>query len=268
MQVTWIHSNCVAIVLATLLSGSPLPARAQAGPPFLTNDPGTPGHGNWELNFAFAPTIARDGDAYQVPQFDFNFGLGDRIQLTYEIPYVVAKGDGAPGHGGWGNSVPGIKWRFLDQGDGGWRASLFPQVQTGGSVRAQENGIAAPGPRYLLPIEVSKRFGAVDLDFEYGEYVPVHGPRERILGFVAGRSVTPDLELDVELYDDRAVRALPRQTTLDLGGRFRIRPGVIALFMAGHSIGGAPAGSAEFVGFLGVQILLSNYGRTLNSAEP
>ena len=268
MQTTSNHSTGVPVLLAVLLASAPLAVRAQAGPPFLSNDPGTPGNGNWEINLAIAPTIARDARAYQVPQFDFNFGLGDRIQLTYEVPYVVAKGDGEPTHGGWGNSVPGIKWRFLDQGDDGWKASFFPQVQSGASLHAQQNGLAEPGPRYLLPIEVTKRFGPVDLDVEYGGYVPVHGPRERIFGLVAGRQVSPDLELDVEVYDDRAVRALPRQTTLDLGGRYRIHPGIIALFMAGHSVGGTPAGATEYVGFFGVQILLSHYGRTLNTAEP
>jgi len=27
--------------------------------------------------------------AYQVPDFDFNYGLGDRIQLKYEIPIAI-----------------------------------------------------------------------------------------------------------------------------------------------------------------------------------
>src|ERR1700683_4984488 len=78
-------------------------AHAQAGPPYLTNDPGTPGNGNWEINFGLMPTISRADSSYQVPQIDLNFGLGDRIQLTYEVPYVFHT-DGSH-TSGWGHGV-------------------------------------------------------------------------------------------------------------------------------------------------------------------
>jgi len=56
--------------------------RSQAGPPFLTNDPGTPGNANWEINLASMQTLVCGMSSYQVPQIDVNFGVGDRIQLT------------------------------------------------------------------------------------------------------------------------------------------------------------------------------------------
>jgi len=237
---------------------------AQAGPPFLTNDPGTPGNANWEINVASMQTIARGASSYQVPQIDLNYGLGDRIQLTYEVPYVLQTGGGQPVQSGWGNGYPGVKWRFLDEGEGGWQMSIFPQVETAASQLARQKGIAEAGPRYLLPLEVTKEVGPVDLDFEAGYYVAGHGPKERILGLVAGRSVTERLELDAEIYDDRADDAQPHSTTLDLGGRYKLRQGIIALFMAGRSLNGLSDGQPEFIGYFGVQILLSNYGRTLN----
>src|SRR5580693_9919991 len=107
-----------ARLLAALLH-CPGMAGAQAGPPFLTNDPGTPGNANWEINLGSMQTIARGSSAYQVPQIDLNFGVGDRIQLTYEIPYVFQESSGQSGATGWGNAYPGIKWRFLDQGEEG-----------------------------------------------------------------------------------------------------------------------------------------------------
>jgi hypothetical protein len=246
---------------------APSTAHAQAGPPFLTNDPGTPGNANWEINIAAAPAIARGSASYQVPQYDFNFGVGDRIQLTYEVPYVLQTSSGQPTQSGWSNGFPGIKWRFLDQGEEGWQMSAFPQVETGSSAAARQKGIASLGPRYLLPLQVSKKVGPLDTDFEVGYYLPSHGLRERILGFVAGRPLTPRFELYGELYDDRAVGGPPRETTLDLGGRYKLHPGIIALFMAGRSVSGTSNGQAEFMGYFGVQILLSNYGRTLTT-EP
>jgi hypothetical protein len=243
-------------------------ARAQGGPPYLTNDPGTPGNANWEINLASMQTIARGVSSYQTPQIDLNFGLGDRIQLTYEIPYVVQTRDGQPTQSGWSNGYPGVKWRFLDQGEEGWQLSAFPQVETPISQSAQQRGIAGPGPRYLLPLEAATKLGSLDLDFEAGYYIPGHGPKERILGFVAGRSLTDRLELDAEIYDDRADGAAPHATTLDVGGRYKLGTGLIALFMAGRSINGLSDGQPQFMGYFGIQILLSNYGRTFNAAPP
>jgi hypothetical protein len=241
---------------------------AQAGPPYLSNDPGVPGSKNWEINLALVPTLARNSNLLQSPVIDLNYGVGDDIQLTAEIPYVIQSESGGPQESGWGNALPGIKWRFLNQGEEGWQASVFPQVETGASIVAQEHGIAGPGPRYLLPVEIEKRLGALDVDFEAGEYLPVHGAHERILGLVAGRLVTERLEFDAEIYDDRAEGALPHQTTLDVGGRYTLHPGLIALFMAGHTLGIDERGAPSFFGYFGVQILLSDNGRRLNTNPP
>jgi hypothetical protein len=249
------------------LTCAPIAVRAQAGPPFITNDPGTPGNANWEINIAAAQSISRGTAAYQVPQIDLNYGLGPSVQLTYEIPYVLQTADGQTRQTGWSNAFPGIKWRFFDQGEGGWQLSLFPQMQANAPSSAQQKGIAAPGSRFLLPFEVTKRFGPIDVDFEAGYYFPKHGVNERILGLVAGRSMTDRLDLGVEVYNDRAVGAPPNQTTLDLGGRYKLSRGFIALFMAGRSVSGTANGQPEFIGYFGIQILLSDYGRSLAS-EP
>jgi hypothetical protein len=253
--------------LSVALLGVPRAVRAQAGPPYFSNDPGTPGNANWEINLAASPTVNRAAASYQLPQIDLNYGLGERIQLTYQVPYVITSGNDQPQHSGWGNGFPGVKWRFLDQGEDGWQASIFPQIETGGSFHSQQNGISVPGPRLLLPLEVTKKIGSFDVDFEVGQYFPRRGDYERILGLVAGRPVTARLELDLEIYDDRPSGPEPRQTTVDVGGRFKLRPGLIALFMAGRSVQGNSTGATEFVGYFGVQILLSHYGLEWNTAE-
>jgi hypothetical protein len=256
----------IVLCLVVLATGVPSLARAQAGPPFLTNDPGTPGNGNWEINIASAQSISRGVAAYQVPQIDLNFGLGDRIQLTYEVPYVVETQTGRPHQSAWSNAFPGIKWRFLDLGEGDWQASIFPQMEANGLAAAQRKDIAVAGPRWLLPFEVTKRLGPLDFDFEAGYYLPKDGVRERILGLVVGRSLSERFDLAVELYNDHAIGAPPNETTLDLGGRFKLTRGFIALFMAGRSVSGT-ANGPEFIGYIGIQILLSDYGRALEREE-
>ncbi len=242
---------------------APRAAQAQGGPPYLTTDPGTPGNGNWEINLGTMLTEQPGNSSYQLPQLDVNFGLGERIQLTYEVPYVVQSTSDAPQHSGWGNALFGVKWRFLDQGDEGWQVSTFPQIETAGSAREQREGIAIDGPRLLLPVEVARKVGPLDVNFEAGYYLARNGPDERFFGLVAGRQVTPRLELDGELFNDRASGAPPNDTTLDLGLRYKLYPAFIVLLMAGRSVHGDSDGHAQFLGYLGVQILLSDYGRTL-----
>ena len=243
-------------------------AHAQGGPPYLTNDPGTPGDSNWEINLAVAPTVSRAAATYQIPQVDLNYGLGDRVQLTLEVPYVVQQISGAPSHSGWSNAYPGIKWRFWDQGEDGWQASVFPQLETGASSLAQLRVIGEPGPRWLLPLEFARKLGPLDVDFEFGEYFPKHGAHESLFGLVAGRSLTPKFELDAELYVDHATDALPYYNILDVGGRYQLTSSFIALFMAGRTVGSDRAGPPLYVGYFGIQILLSHYGTALMPATP
>jgi hypothetical protein len=248
----------MALLLLILTPGI---ARSQGGPPFLTNDPGTPGNAHWEINLGSMQSIARSAASYQVPQIDLNFGVGDRIQLTYEIPYVLQSSEGEARESGWGNGYTGVKWRFLDQGENGWQMSVFPQLETGGSALARSEGLAVPGPRYFLPLEITRQLGPLDVDFEAGYYLAGKATGERTLGLVAGRPVTERLELDAEIYDDRGYGG-SHSTTLDFGGRFKLRRGIIALFMAGCSVTGPGNAQAQFVGYIGVQVLLSDYGRT------
>ncbi len=253
-------------VLAAALC-APVAAFAQGGPPYLTNDPGTPGNGNWEINLASTQTVVRGAGSYQIPQVDLNYGLGERVQLTYEVPYVVQSTDGEPRHTGWSNAFPGVKWRFFDQGEAGWQLSTFPQIETGSSLSARQRGIAAAGPRLLAPLEASTKWGSIDLDFEAGYYFPRHGPQEEIFGLVAGHSFGERLELDAEAYYDHVLGAQPREVLLDLGGRFKLSPAFILLVMAGRGVNGTGAGQPEYNGYLGIQILLSHYGRTLASGR-
>jgi hypothetical protein len=239
-------------------------AWAQAGPPFLTNDPGTPGNANWEINLGSMQTIVHGTGTYQLPQIDLNYGVGERVQLTYEIPYVFQESNGQPGQSGFTNALPGIKWRFLDQGEGRLQMSFFPQAEMNGTDHSRQAGLAVAGPRYLLPVQASRRVGPLDLDLEVGYYLPGNGPKERIMGFVAGRPVNERLELDAEIYDDHAFGVPMHTTTLDIGGRYKFSPSFIALFMAGRGIGGLADGRPEFVGYVGLQILLGDYGRRLN----
>jgi hypothetical protein len=62
---------------------------APAGPPFRTDDPETPGNRQWEINFGWLGDHNSDQGSYSIPNFDMNYGLGNSIQLKYELPIVL-----------------------------------------------------------------------------------------------------------------------------------------------------------------------------------
>ena len=67
---------------------------AQGGPPLLTDDPGTPGNRNWEINIASTQFFSPRENEIETPLLDINYGLGDRIQLKYEVPVLVDRDEG------------------------------------------------------------------------------------------------------------------------------------------------------------------------------
>jgi hypothetical protein len=256
--------------LFLLLSFAAPSAHAQGGPPLLTNDPGTPGNTNWEINLGVLPVLRRQTNVFQAPQIDLNYGLGDRIQLTYEVPFVVQSIAGQPTQTGWSNGFPGVKWRFFQQDHGGWNISTFPQLEIHGPTGSVKLGLADGGTRLLLPVEVSKSFGPVNLDFEAGYFLPLNSPQsheERILGLAAGHQFTPKFELIGEVYNDSVMGVPPHDTIFDVGGRYRFHKGLLLLFMAGRSFAGNSSGQPEFIGYFGLQILLRKYGRELNPEQ-
>ena len=231
-------------------------AFAQGGPPYYTNDPGTPGHLNWEINIGYMPFLYSDQSISHTPDVDINFGVGDRIQLTYENAWLRVQNPGAKAEFGMGQSNPGVKWRFYDAGENGLAVSVFPQFFLNNPNDAVRRGITPASQSFLLPVEFSKKFGPIDVDLEIG-YQAVHkGPDGWITGLVLGHEFTKKLELDAEFYSQGSFHPYANQPTFDFGGRYKIHKPVIVLVMAGRSFEPARSNQSYFVGYFGLQFLL------------
>jgi len=57
-----------------LLVLAPLALFAQGGPPLLTDDPGTPGRNNWEVNLGYTIDRQPSDNYYETPILDMNYG--------------------------------------------------------------------------------------------------------------------------------------------------------------------------------------------------
>jgi len=234
---------------------------AQGGPPLLTDDPGTPGNRNWEINVASTQFVSPGENEIEMPLLDINYGLGDRIQLKYEVPYLLDQDAGGPYRSGLGNSLLGVKWRFYQQSDEkGWNISTYPQVEVNNPDNSLPRGLVDRGPRFLLPVEITKVFGPVELNFEGGYWWTQEASNERILGLAVGHQFTKRFEGLSEIYDDVILGGTARSTTFDIGGRYEFHKGLLILFMAGRRIiGSGPVnGQPSLIGYLGLQIQLKH----------
>jgi hypothetical protein len=228
---------------------------AQGGPPYYTNDPGTPGNLQWEINLGYMPFLFPDHSIAHTPDVDINFGLGDRIQLTYENAWLRVDNP-SPVKFGLGQDQLGFKWRFYDNQDSGFAVSLFPQLSINNPNNSVERGITPRGASLILPLEFSKKLGPIDLNWEAGYNLVHRGPDGWLAGVVVGHEFTKNLELDAEFYSTGTFHPFTDQETLEGGLRYKIHPPVILLLMAGRSLQPAGTNQPYFVGYFGLQFLL------------
>ncbi len=245
----------------------PIAARAQGGPPYFTNDPGTPGHFNWEINVGYLPFFNSNNSASHVPDVDINFGVGSRIQLTYENAWLRVTNPGDLAKFGLGQSNFGAKWRFYDAGEDGLHISTFPQAFVNNPNHAVGRGIVSPNNSFEFPLEFSKKVGPVDVNFETG-YLAVHnGDNGWFTGLVMGRDITRRLEADAEFYAQGTFHsAASAQPLLDMGLRYKLHNPMVLLLMAGRGVRPTQPNQPYFVGYFGVQFLLPS--RAYQEATP
>jgi hypothetical protein len=243
-------------LFCALLTLGPSIALAQGGPPYLANDTGTPGNMNWEINFGYMPFLYSGQSVMHTPDVDINFGVGDRIQLTYESAWLRVHNPSQPVKYGLGQDVLGVKWRFYDTGERGMAFSVFPMLSVNNPNHSVQREITPPGASLLLPVEFTKKFGPIDVNLE-GGYQFVHlGPDGWLTGLVLGHDFTKKLEIDSEFYATGTFHPGYAQPTVDVGARYRIHRPFILLLMAGRGLEPTRSNQPSFVGYFGVQILL------------
>jgi hypothetical protein len=250
-------------------------AHAQGGPPFITDDPGTPGNKHWEINFGWIADHNPANATYQTPDIDMNYGWGDRIQLKYELPMAVATDPTNTTRAGLGESLLGIKWRPYEYHRAGepksdenmlFSLGTYPQASINNPTSAVRRGIVENGPQYYLPMQFTAKTGWVNWNGEVGHWfgnklVPSRWGR----GLIAGHEFNDRTELYAEFYDLQDANQIgtapkQREFTADLGGRQSLNHSntIRLLFMGGRSIQAVTRQNSEpnWIGYLGVQFLL------------
>jgi hypothetical protein len=233
------------------------PAAAQGGPPFIGDDPGTPGNGNWEINVAAYNERHPAERIYNAPILDMNYGVGSRIQLKYQVPYLVDGTDGGPTRSGLGKSLAGVKWRFYDSDEKGLQISTYPQLEFNNPTSSLSRGLVEDGVRFYLPVELTKKVGPFEINPEAGYWFADKKGAAWAVGLVVQREINQRLELAGEIYNTANTDGSNRWNSYDGGGRYKLGEHFVLLFMAGRSFRGPSSGQPQFFGYLGMQFLFS-----------
>lgn len=244
-------------LLLALLVSAPLLLLAQGGPPLLTDDPGTPGRNNWEINLGYTVDRQPGDNQYETPLLDMNYGWGDRVQLKYEMPYIYNSIGNGPLISGPGDSKFGVKLRFFQNEKLDLNISTYPQLEVNNTSNSVRRGLVYNGPLFLLPIEVTKKVGPVDVDLEVGHWFT----QEKgywISGLAFGHQATRRLEVLGEIYSDSDPEG-QRDNTFDFGGRYRLSRSALFLFMAGRSFSPPSSGQSQLIGYFGMQFQLGRH---------
>ena len=137
----------------------------------ITDDPGTPGNGKWENNLAIAFEHRPNEWSIDAPGIDLNYGLGDHIQLTLQTSLAILKRSDHGAVAGIGGTEAAVKWRFLDEERNGVDMSMFPRIIFNVAQSSVRRGLSEAGTRFQIPFQLAKKFGPIDLDFEFGALV-------------------------------------------------------------------------------------------------
>ncbi|MGB6742715.1 MAG: hypothetical protein WBE38_03585 [Terracidiphilus sp.] len=262
-------------------------AHAQGGPPFITDDPGTPGNHHWEINFGWIANHNPGQSYYEIPDVDMNYGWGDRIQLKYELPLAAGTNANDSTGVGLGESLLGIKMRPYEHHTAGepktdenmdFSLGFYPQVSINNPTSSVRRGIVEPGPQYYLPMEITAKLGPIGFDGEVGRWIGNRSqPSQWGRGLIAGHEFSDRFELYGEIYDLQAINRIggapkQRSLTLDAGGRQALdRAGHIRLlFMGGRGIQAVTPqnGEPSWIAYLGVQFLLGPKDTAAPGAKP
>lgn len=238
--------------LAGLLTAVPT-LFALGSPPMITDDPGTPGDGHWEINLGLSTEKRPGVRLSELPLIDLNYGIGERLQLKYEVPYLRLSESGSPTVSGLGNSAFGVKWRFQDAGENSLLVSVYPQVEFNNPGSSSERkGLVEDGTVFVLPFQFEKELGPVTLIAQVGREFRADDDAW-LYGVSISRALSPSVEIGVELAGGGSSKLGRTQLTANVGLAFDLSERTSLLLSVGRELHNHDEPRASFIGFLGLQ---------------
>ena len=244
-------SGKIALAGLLLLLGGTAKLHAEGSPPLITDDPGTPGDGHWEINLGVSSEKRPGARTSELPLIDINYGIGDRLQLKYEVPYLRVHEDGSPTEAGLGNSAAGVKWRFYDEGEHG--LSVYPQIEfSNPGSSSDDRSLVEHGTAFALPFQFEREAGPLTFIGQVGREFR-SGGGSWFYGISAGHQISSRCELAVELAGGASSGFDRSHLTANFGVAFDLSEQTSLLFSIGRELHNHDEPRATLVGYFGVQ---------------
>lgn len=234
-------STAVALVLTARI--------ANAGPPFVTDDPEPVEYRHWELYVASQLEQDSTGWSGTAPHVEANYGAIKNLQLHLIAPLAFARPDAGPHAYGPGDIELGAKYRFLDETS--WRPQVgtFPLVEL--PVGNANRGLGSGHTQVFLPVWLQKSYGRWTSYGGGGYWLnPGEGNRNWILvGLEVQRKLLSNVALGAEVFHGTpdAVGA-DAETRFNVGAMIDLSDTAHVLISGGSGVGGG------FQGYLAFQL--------------
>jgi hypothetical protein len=226
---------------------------AEGTPPFITDDPGTPGDGHWEINLGVGTGRSSATTLSELPLLELNYGIGDRLQLMYGVAFLTLSEEGQTARAGLGNSGVGVKWRFLDGGEDGLAMSVHPQYEFNTLASSADRGIVEHGSAFLLPVQLEKELGPVMVNLELGREFHSSGD-SWFYGAAFSYPLQEKLAIGVELAGTTSTRFDHSVLILNFGLSYDVGKISSVLVALGRELHNGEEPRADVIAYLGWQL--------------
>ena len=218
---------------------------AWAAPPFLTDDPEPVELHHFEVYLAGTYSGYKAGYFSTLPQFEINYGPAKNLQISLTSQMVIANPTGGTTQYGYGDTLVGAKYRFIQETRSSPQVSIYPQMTlpTGDLAR----GLGQGQSTFFLPIWMQKSFGPWTAIGGGGYWSnPGIGNRNYwYTGVLLQRQVTKRLNLGGEFfYISAQTFGGVSQAGINFGGTYDFDEIHHLLFSAGNDVYGSGKGLA------------------------
>jgi hypothetical protein len=231
---------------------------ALAGAPFVTDDADTPDAKHFEINLAAQYTRFQGGSAAAIPSLEVNYGVTDKLQVSVLTPLAMAHTDGTGTNIGVGDIEFGVKYRFVDADDWGWRpgVAFAPSIVVPSGSEAR--GLGTGRTQGFLPIWLTKEFDQWTV-FGGGGY-NINPGSDRLNWWFTGVGVTRELSpkwtVGTELFHTTPTdRGAKDNTAANIGVIYNISDTHHLMLSVGRNLVNARENNA-FSAYIGYQLIL------------
>ncbi|HKK21510.1 MAG TPA: transporter [candidate division Zixibacteria bacterium] len=213
-------------------------ASVMAGPPFVTDDPGSLPLHTGELYLFATGSRSADGTSLDAsPGIEANYSLFRNTFFHLVAPLALVRPSGGPTMLGPGDLELGFKWRFLAQDSTRPDIGLFPLLSL--PTGAKDRGLGSGKTQLFVPLWVQKDFGRWT-GYGGGGYNINPGTGNKnfwFTGLLLQRQVSNRLYLGGELFHQTPDTAGGASGTgFNLGGGVTLTEPYQILFSAGRNL--------------------------------